>query len=517
MKNALLSVTDKTGIVEFARALGEIGFRLFSTGGTAAMLRQAGIEVEEITSVTGFPEIMGGRVKTLHPKIMGGILADRDQPEHVRQASEHGMPFFDLVVVNLYAFAETVQHNTVTLQEAIEQIDIGGVALIRAAAKNYRHVGVIFSPAQYEAVIEELKAHQGRLTETTRLRLAAEAFQHTAIYDSLIGHYLQQQISDTAELPAQMVLPLTRLQMLRYGENPHQQAALYRDLSRPVAGVVAAKQRHGKALSYNNLMDADAAFQIVRRFDRPAAVIIKHANPCGVALADTLQHAYEKALRTDSVSAFGGIVGLNRVVDGETAQKIAGIFTEVILAPGFSSEALEILQGKKNLRILEVPEMDAAPAPELEMRHLTGGILVQYKDLYGDDDTQFEIVSSRAPTESEWRDLRFGWEVVRWVKSNAIVYARDEMTVGIGAGQMSRVDASQLAVEKAKKAGLELQGAVVASDAFFPFADGVEAAAQAGATAVIQPGGSIRDQEVIEAANRHNMAMVFTHVRHFRH
>ncbi len=516
MKNALISVTDKTGVAEFAGFLIEQGYRIYSTGGTARLLRESGLEITEIAALTGFPEIMDGRVKTLHPKVFGGILANRDMASHVAQAEQHGIPLFDMVVVNLYAFAETVSRQDVTLAEAIEQIDIGGVTLIRAAAKNYKHVTVVTHPGQYAAIREELEKN-GAVSPDTRYRLAMQAFVTTAVYDAQISQFLKSRAQEGSALPDRIVLPLEKVVDLRYGENPHQTAALYRRLGEGPAGVISARQLHGKALSFNNYMDADAAFQIVRGFDRPAAVIIKHANPCGVAVADRLSDAYARALATDRQSAFGGIVGVNRELDADTAKQIADIFTEVVIAPAFSRAALDILRQKKNLRLLECPAILEAILPEMEERHLSGGLLLQDKDLQPDDDTKFDIVSRRKPTEQEWKDLLFGWRVVRWVKSNAIVYAKNEQTVGIGAGQMSRVDASILAVEKARRAGLELQGSVVASDAFFPFPDGVEAAAEAGATAVIQPGGSIRDQEVIEAADRAGLAMVFTHVRHFRH
>ncbi len=516
MKNALISVTDKTGIADFAGFLIQQGYRIYSTGGTARLLREAGLAVTDIADLTGFPEIMDGRVKTLHPKVFGSILANRDVSAHVAEADKHGIPLFDMVVVNLYAFAETVSRKDVTLAEAVEQIDIGGVTLIRAAAKNHKHVAVVTSPAQYAAIRDEIERN-GALSDETRYRLAVHAFATTAAYDAQIHGFFWQRAPEFEALPEQIVLPLEKIADLRYGENPHQQAALYRHLLGGAGGVLSAKQLHGKALSYNNYMDADAAFQIVRGFEQPAAVIIKHANPCGVAVAGTLAEAYARALSTDRQSAFGGIVGVNRELDADTAKQIADIFTEVVIAPAFSAAALEILQQKKNLRLLECPAISEPISPEMEVRHLTGGLLVQDKDLRPDDDTKFDIVSRRKPTDQEWKDLLFGWRVVRWVKSNAIVYAKNEQTVGIGAGQMSRVDASILAVEKARRAGLELNGSVVASDAFFPFPDGVEAAAEAGATAVIQPGGSIRDNEVIEAADRAGLAMVFTHVRHFRH
>ncbi len=517
-KNALISVTDKSGIVEFARAMADAGFTLYSTGGTAGVLQEAGLAVESIAGLTGFPEIFSGRVKTLHPKVFGGILARQDLAQDQEEAQEHGIPFFDLVVVNLYRFAEAVADENIAVDEAIEQIDIGGVSLIRAAAKNFRYVTVVTSPEFYPEVIESVQQNDGNTTPELRQKLAAAAFAATATYDALISQYFARITPQPEGQPQQRVMVLDRVQSLRYGENPHQNAALYRDaamLKRPA--LVDAEQMQGKALSYNNYMDADAAFQIARSFERPAAVIIKHANPCGAACADTLAEAYRDALATDSISAFGGIVSFNRSVDAAAAREVVRIFTEVVIAPDISDEALEIFATKKNLRVLKTAAFSAPVTIEPEYRCVDGGILVQDKDLQAEDDTTFEIVTRRKPSDEEWRGLLFAWTVVRWVKSNAVLFARGERTLGIGAGQMSRVDSSRIAVEKAHIAGLDLHGSVVASDAFFPFADGVITVAEAGATAIIQPGGSVRDEEVIEAANERNMTMLFTHRRHFRH
>lgn len=516
--NALISVSDKTGLVTFARTLISHGIRIYSTGGTEQTLREAGIEVDSISQLTGFHEIFGGRVKTLHPKIFGGILARRQNTSDAAEATAHNIPFFDYVVVNLYPFAETISRPNVTHEQAIENIDIGGVSLIRAAAKNYTDVAVITSPQQYAPVADELSKQDGRLTLETRLSLARAAFLHTAQYDLRIYNYLVS-LDETAERSFPEVLPvlLEKASVLRYGENPHQAAALYRLAGANGPSLVNARQLQGKALSYNNIMDADTAFLLVKEFSRPTIAILKHANPCGVASADHLVDAYHGALETDPVSAFGGIIGANREIDEATAQAITGTFTEVIIAPAYSRGAREILAKKKNLRLLEIDRFGDSPAQEYDFKAVSGGILLQDKDLHHDDDTTFRVVTRRAPTESEWQSLRFAWKVVKWVKSNAIVFALGERTLGIGAGQMSRVDASRFAIMKSQTAGLSLAGSVVASDAFFPFADGVEAAVEAGATALIQPGGSVRDQDVIDAADRHNAAMVFTGIRHFRH
>ena len=521
---ALISVHDKIGLQELAKFLAARKIEIISTGGTARFLKERGIAVTPIEQITGFPEILDGRVKTLHPKIFGGLLARREVPSHLEQSQSHGIRLIDLVIVNLYPFREVVAKPDVALADAIENIDIGGVALIRAAAKNFAHVGVITNPAQYAGVMAEMEITGGELTEVTRRELAVAAFAHTAQYDAAINAYLQGEIA-ADKLPASFSIALEKIQDLRYGENPHQRAAFYRDSLSPdfplvsqqrkIGGIAGASQLQGKELSYNNIADADAALAIVRSFRESGAVIIKHANPCGVATGATLVEAYQKAKATDPVSAFGGIISFNREVDGETAAAVAELFAEVILAPAFNVEAQRILASKKNLRLLALSDFQNWTS--LEFKKVAGGVLVQDQDTREDDEKLFKIVTKRQPTAAEWTALRFGWKVVRYVKSNAIVYCAADRTIGIGAGQMSRVDASLLAIEKAQRAGLSVKGTVMASDAFFPFPDGVEAAAQAGATAVIQPGGSVRDADVIAAADRHNLAMVFTGVRHFRH
>lgn len=515
--NALISVTNKNGILEFAKELVIQGINIYSTGGTARMLREAGLNVHEVSELTGFPEIMDGRVKTLHPKVFGGILARRKNSNDLTEAAEFGIPFFDFIIVNLYPFSDTIRKNNFAHQDAIENIDIGGVSLIRAAAKNYEDVAVVTSPAQYQTVIAELKSSRGKLSLETRRELATQAFRETARYDAQIHSYFSSLAKTPRKFPPNIEFSFEKVTDLRYGENPHQQAALYKTTNIDRPGLVNAKQLQGKELSYNNIMDADTALNLVREYSRPTIAILKHANPCGVACTENLVDAYKLALATDNVSAFGGIVGSNREIDAETAMAIAEIFTEVVIAPGFSAGALEILAAKKNLRLLQTDAFSQPQRNELELKVVSGGVLLQDKDLQPDDETAFKVATKRRPSEAEWQSLLFGWKVVKWVKSNAVIFARDERTLGIGAGQMSRVDASRIAAEKAKFAELDLSGSVVASDAFFPFADGIETTAKAGATAVIQPGGSIRDEEVIEAANKHNLAMVFTGIRHFRH
>jgi len=512
---ALISVHDKARLLELAKFLVTRKIEIISTGGTARFLKEQGVAVTPIEQITGFPEILDGRVKTLHPKIFGGLLAQRELAAHIEQSRLHDIPLIDLVVVNLYPFREVVAKPEVALADAIENIDIGGVALIRAAAKNFTHVGVVTSPAQYADLIAEMEKNNGELLETTRRELAVAAFAHTARYDAAIQGYLQGETA-AEKLPASFSIGLEKIQDLRYGENPHQRAAFYRDSLSRDKGIAGAAQLQGKELSYNNIADADAALTLVRMFREPCAVIVKHANPCGVAVGATLAEAYEKAKATDPVSAFGGIIGFNREVDGETAMAVAELFAEVILAPAFSVDAQRILAGKKNLRLLMLAAFPAS-ATSLEFKKVAGGVLVQDQDTRTDEDKKFKVVTKRQPTADEWAALRFGWKTVRYVKSNAIVYCCADRTIGIGAGQMSRVGASLLAIAKAQRAGLSIKNTVVASDAFFPFPDGVEAAAEAGASAVIQPGGSVRDAEVIAAADRHNLAMVFTGIRHFRH
>jgi phosphoribosylaminoimidazolecarboxamide formyltransferase/IMP cyclohydrolase len=501
IRRVLLSVTDKTGIADFARGLTALGAELISTGGTARLLRESGIDVTDVSEVTHFPEMLDGRVKTIHPAIAAGVLAMRGRPEHMRALAEHGIAPIDMVVVNLYRFEEAAAKPDATLEELIENIDIGGPTMIRAAAKNYQDVAVVVSPHDYAPILEELRAH-GALTHETHWRLAKQAFRTTAEYDAAISARLE-----TGSTPAELSIRAPKLMDLRYGENPHQSAALY---GRRGEGVAGAQQLHGKELSYNNLVDLDAAWQLVCEFEHPAAAIIKHTNPCCCAERGELAQAYRRAIECDPVSAYGGVIGLNRTVDEETAREISKTFIEAIAAPEYSPEALAILSAKKNLRLIRV----APHTDRLVVKSITGGFLAQTADTMKLDRAAAVVKSKRAPTEDEWSAFEFAWKVAKHVKSNAIVYARRGLTVGIGAGQMSRVDSVKLG---AMKAVLPLAGTVVASDAFFPFADGVEEAAKHGVTAFIQPGGSVRDEEVIAAADRLGVAMVFTGVRHFRH
>jgi phosphoribosylaminoimidazolecarboxamide formyltransferase/IMP cyclohydrolase len=518
IRRALLSVSDKRGLAELGRSLADHGVELLSTGGSAQALREAGLDVIDVSGHTGFPEIMGGRVKTLHPKIHGGILARSGIDDAV--AAEHDVPPIDLVVVNLYPFARTVARPDCAWDDAIENIDIGGPTLIRAAAKNHERVTVVCSPDDYDCVVSALP---GTPDADLRRKLATRAFAHTANYDGQISEWLSARTdidltevdSASAPLPPRLSLNLDLQASLRYGENPHQAAGLYVERDVPRAGLAAAAPLQGKPLSYNNLLDADAAWSAVGGLgDAPACVIIKHTNPCGAARGRSPAEAYTKALACDPTSAFGGILAFNRDLDGTTAEAVARQFAEVILAPGFSAEAREVFAAKKNLRLIA----PGTPAPgRFELRRVDGGWLVQQPDALAWDRSAMQVVTKRAPDEREWRDLAFCWAVVAAVRSNAIVLARDEATIGVGAGQMSRVDSSKIATRKAAEQGLDLQGAVLASDAFFPFADGVENAAEAGITAIVQPGGSKRDDEVIAAADRHNIAMIFTGRRHFKH
>ena len=523
VRRALLSVSDKTGVVALASGLNGLGVELISTGGTARALREAGLPVTDVSQVTGFPELLDGRVKTLHPRIHGALLALRGHPEHERQMADAGMVPIDLVAVNLYPFAATVARSDVPLADALEQIDIGGPAMIRAAAKNFPAVAVLVDPADYPRLLEEFRAGQGSVSPATRLALARKAFAHTARYDACIAAYLERGelagdgtwgVSPTAPLafPEVLTLALEKVQELRYGENPHQRAALYRD-PRAGGGIAAAEHLHGKELSYNNLMDLQSAWELVREWAEPVVAIIKHTNPCGVATAADLATAFLRARDTDPVSAYGGIIGLNRPLDAATAREIATTFVEAIAAPGYDEEALVLLRTKKALRLLAVPTQEPG-STSLELRRVSGGVLVQEPDGVDLDPAALRVVTRRAPADSEMRALRFAWRVAKHVKSNAIVLATEDATVGIGAGQMSRVDSVRLACQKARR---PTQSTVLASDAFFPFRDGVDAAAEAGVTAVIQPGGSVRDAEVIAAADAHNLAMVFTGLRHFRH
>ncbi|MCS7090836.1 MAG: bifunctional phosphoribosylaminoimidazolecarboxamide formyltransferase/IMP cyclohydrolase [Verrucomicrobiota bacterium] len=515
MERALISVWDKTGLIPFAQVLAEAGVEILSTGGTARILRQAGLPVLELSQYTGFPEILDGRVKTLHPKVHGGLLFLRERPEHRATAVAHGIRPIDLVVVNLYPFEQTVSRPTVTEEEAIENIDIGGPAMLRSAAKNHAHVTVVVDPADYPAVAAQIREH-GQTTAALRRRLAQKAFARTAAYDVAIASWLAGRLengSRDVDPPEQLLLVAPRVQRLRYGENPHQLAALYGRFHDYFL------QLQGRELSYNNILDLTAAAALMSEFatDPPTVAILKHTNPCGVGQGRTLREAWEKALATDRQSPFGGIIAVNRPLDAECASAIAEIFSEVIVAPRFEREALAILQRKKNLRLLQQRKEPPAP-PEWETRSVGfESWLHQLRDRIPTPPDNARVVTRRQPTETEWRAMRFGWRVVKHVKSNAIVFAASDRTLGIGAGQMSRVDASRVAIWKAQEAGLSLAGSVVCSDAFFPFADGLIAAAEAGATAAIQPGGSVRDEEVIAAADARGMAMVFTAVRHFRH
>ena len=520
IRRALLSVSDKSGLAELARSLAERSVELLSTGGSAQALRQAGLTVTDVSDHTGFPEIMDGRVKTLHPKIHGGLLARRDLPEHVAAQKAHNIADIDLLVVNLYPFEATVAKGA-DRDTIIENIDVGGPAMIRAAAKNHDFVTVIVDPADYEDLKNEIATHNGAACVDFRRRMARKAFARTASYDAAIASWMASDLGEP--FPERMILSGERQSLLRYGENPHQRAAFY-VTDRKRAGLATARQLQGKELSYNNLNDTDAAFELVAEFAAPTIAIIKHANPCGVASASDLAKAYERALACDPVSAFGGIIATNRTLDGKTAELIGRLFSEVIIAPAFSPEALAVLATKKNLRLLEAGAMPDPTAEGLAFKSLAGGFLAQDRDGARIAASDLKVVTRRAPTGSEIADLLFAFTIAKHVKSNAIVYARDLASVGIGAGQMSRVDSSRIAawkaVEAAKAAGSSeswAKGAVVASDAFFPFADGLLAAAEAGATAVIQPGGSMRDEDVIKAADEAGLAMVFTGTRHFRH
>jgi len=510
-------VSDKTGLIDFARALATAGVELLSTGGTAKALRDAGLAVIDVSEYTGFPEMLDGRVKTLHPKVHGGILARRDLPEHVATMALHNMPYIDLVCVNLYPFVATVSKPH-TLDDAIENIDIGGPAMVRSSAKNYRHVAIVTDPADYPALVSEMQAHGGALSDATRFNLAKKAFTHTAQYDGHISNYLTA-LNENGERVAfgeQLTLQFSRAQICRYGENPHQAGAFYVEANAPAGTIATARQIQGKELSYNNIADTDAALECVKLFDAaPACVIVKHANPCGVAYGTSLLDAYNRAYQTDPESAFGGIIAFNGRLDGATAAAIVERqFVEVIIAPEVSPEASAAVAAKKNVRLLECGAWSGSVA-QLDMKRVAGGLLVQDADVLLH--AELKVVTERAPTKHEMDDLLFAWRVAKFVKSNAIVYAKDRMTVGVGAGQMSRINSARIAAIKAEHAGLPVPGSVMASDAFFPFRDGIDQAAAAGIKAVIQPGGSMRDDEVIAAANEHGIAMVFTGTRHFRH
>jgi phosphoribosylaminoimidazolecarboxamide formyltransferase/IMP cyclohydrolase len=518
IKRALLSVTDKTDLVEFAQALAGFGVELVSTGGTARTLRDAGLAVKDISDLTGFPEMLDGRVKTLHPKVHGGLLYIRGNADHESAVAAHGIEPIDMVVVNLYAFEKTAAKPGVAFGHLIESIDIGGPSMVRSAAKNFEDVAIVTRVADYPALIEELQSSSGALSRETRWRLSKQAFATTAAYDTAIANTLDQiadapppdqaATPDAASLPSTVRINFPLAQSLRYGENPHQRAALYEDGSG--LGVAGATQLQGKELSFNNLVDLDACWELAQEFDQPAVIIVKHTNPCGAATGATVLEAYQKALAADPISAFGGVIGINRIVDAEAAAEIAKLFVEAIAAPAFTPEARERFAAKKNLRLVEIK---AAP-PRPVVKHVSGGLLLQDADTGRVDESELDVVTWRPPTAEELRSLLFAWRVCKHVKSNAIVYAKDGQTLGVGAGQMSRVDAAKFG---AMKAVLPLQGCVAASDAFFPFPDGLETVVAAGATAIIQPGGSVKDQDVIAAADRLGMAMVFTGIRHFRH
>jgi phosphoribosylaminoimidazolecarboxamide formyltransferase/IMP cyclohydrolase len=522
IRQALISLSDKRGALEFAKGLSAQGVKLLSTGGTAKLLREAGLAVTEIGDYTGFPEMLDGRVKTLHPKVHGGILARRDLPEHLATIEKHGIPTIDLVCVNLYPFRETVAKPDVTLEEAIENIDIGGPAMVRSSAKNYAGVAVVTDPEDYPALLAEMQANDGALTLPTRFALAKKAFTHTARYDAAIANWLTA-LDETnnpqalSPFPQKLHLAFDRVETLRYGENPHQQAAFYREPTPTPGSIAAYKQLQGKELSYNNIADADAAWECVKTFKAPACVIVKHANPCGVAIEASLLGAYEKAFKTDSTSAFGGIIAFNGTVDVDVVEAMEKHkhFVEVMLAPAFTPAAKALLASKQNRRVLELPLSNEYQT--YEMKRVGGGLLVQTPDMFNVQAGDLKVVTEKAPNAAQIEDLLFAYRVAKFVKSNAIVFCGGGMTLGVGAGQMSRVDSTRIAAMKAEKAGLSLAGSCVASDAFFPFRDGLDVLAEAGAKAVIQPGGSMRDEEVIAAANEHGIAMVFTGARHFRH
>jgi phosphoribosylaminoimidazolecarboxamide formyltransferase/IMP cyclohydrolase len=515
IQRAILSVTDKTGLADFARKLASMGIELISTGGTAKLLRDLGVPVKDISELTGFPELLDGRVKTLHPKVHGGILHRRENASHRSAVREHGIEPIDMVVVNLYAFEKTAAKPEVHLEELIENIDIGGPSMIRSAAKNFQDVAVVTAPADYDAVAEEMSTHAGELSQATKWRLAQKAFATTAAYDSAIASTLERvsvngrfELHPPEAFPPNLRLSFRKIMDLRYGENPHQRAAMYSDGS--ASGVANAQQLQGKELSYNNIVDLEAAWDLAQEFEEPACAIIKHTNPCGTATGKTLVEAYKKALDCDPVSAFGGVIGVNRPIDAASAEEMAKLFLEVIAAPAFDQAAKVKFSSKKNLRLVEI-----APAqPKWLLKNVSGGILLQDADIRPLEEGDLKVVTQRQPGPEEKRALLFAWKVCKHVKSNAIVYARQGQTIGVGAGQMSRVDSCKIG---AMKAQLPLKGTVAASDAFFPFPDGVVEIAKAGATAIIQPGGSVRDQEVIEAADRLGLAMIFTGVRHFRH
>jgi phosphoribosylaminoimidazolecarboxamide formyltransferase/IMP cyclohydrolase len=511
-KRALISVSDKRGILDFAKKLMELDYEIVSTGGTAKALRDAGIQVTGISEITGFPECLEGRIKTLHPKIHGGLLAIRDNVEHMDTLQKLEIETIDLVIVNLYPFRQTIEKKEVSLEEAIENIDIGGPSMLRAAAKNYRYISVVMDPADYEEVLKEI-GETGNTLETTRFKLAAKAFAHTAAYDALIASYLWDK-AGLPQYPDTITLTYEKLQDLRYGENPHQKAAYYKELLPCQGSLAKAVQLHGKELSFCNINDINGALQALKEYDEPAAVAVKHANPCGIGVAEDIFHAYQKAHDGDPVSIFGGIVALNRRVDEKTAEEINSIFIEILIAPSYEEKALEILKGKKNIRILQLEDLNRIDRKRWDIRTVGGGLLIQEQDATDYGPADLKVVTDRIPTAEEMKDLDFAWKAVKHVKSNAIVVAKDHRTLGIGPGQTNRIWAAQMSLERA---GAAAKGAVLASDAFFPFPDVVLEAAKAGITAIIQPGGSLRDQASIDECNKQGIAMVFTGVRHFKH
>jgi len=517
VKQALISVSEKNGVLELARALTQMNVSILSTGGTAKMLAQNGIAVTEVADYTGYPEMLDGRLKTLHPKIHGGLLARRDSPDHMAAIKDAGIEPIDLVVVNLYPFTQAIARPGCTFAEAIENIDIGGPSMLRAAAKNHAGVAVVVDPADYPALIAEMKASGGKVGAATRFELAKKVFTHTAAYDGAISNYLtglDGELNSQA-FPARLSLQFAKLQDMRYGENPHQSAAFYRD-NQPAPGSLSCyAQLQGKELSYNNVGDADAAWECVKSFTEPACVIVKHANPCGVAVGKTVLEAYQRAFQTDPTSAFGGIIAFNRPVDAATAEAVGKQFTEVLIAPGYDAGARKTLEAKANVRVLAVPL--AGGGNQYDFKRVGGGLLVQTPDAKNVAPADLRVVSKKQPTAAQMTDLMFAWRVAKYVKSNAIVFCGGGMTLGVGAGQMSRIDSARIAAIKAKNAGLSLEGSVVASDAFFPFRDGVDVIAQAGAKALIQPGGSLRDEEVVNAADELGLVMAYTGIRHFRH
>ena len=520
IKQALISVSDKTGVLEFARALAAMNVKLLSTGGTAKLLADNGLQVTEVADYTGFPEMLDGRVKTLHPKVHGGILARRDFPAHMDALAQHAIPTIDMVVVNLYPFQQTVAKDQCSLEDAIENIDIGGPAMLRSSAKNHKDVVVICDPADYDKVLGEMRAQNGDVAYETRFALAKKVFAHTAQYDGAITNYLsslgpEREHTTRCAYPETLNLHYTKVQDMRYGENPHQSAAFYRDIA-PVDGALANyRQLQGKELSYNNIADADAAWECVKTFDGVACVIIKHANPCGVAVGADAAEAYAKAFQTDPTSAFGGIIAFNAELDGKAAEAVAKQFVEVLIAPSFSAEARKVFESKQNVRLLEIPLARAVNA--YDMKRVGGGLLLQSADAKNVQVAELKVVTKKQPTQQQLQDMMFAWRVAKFVKSNAIVFCGNGMTLGVGAGQMSRVDSARIASIKAQNAGLQLAGSAVASDAFFPFRDGLDVVVAAGATCVIQPGGSMRDQEVIDAADEQGIVMALTGTRHFRH